>query len=71
MSKSNWYKESRDEAMKVFTESSSLNGTPKIAVASPIYPTRSETHTYRKNDSEEVPRETVQLFKEKFEPGES
>ncbi len=63
MSKPNWYKENRDEAMNVFADSSDDS---KIAASSPIYPTSSETHPYRKNNGTAVEPGTVTLFKQKF-----
>ncbi|MES2961320.1 MAG: hypothetical protein V4694_02940 [Pseudomonadota bacterium] len=67
MSKPNWYKENRDEAMREFLEQSPTHGaTPNIAVASPIFPTSSEKHIYRKKNGTVVAPASVISFQTKF-----
>jgi hypothetical protein len=66
MSKQNWYKANRAEATKAFREESSASSTPKIAAASPIYPTKSETYLYQKNNNQIVDPKVVELFKNNF-----
>jgi len=65
MSRPSWYKQTREEAYKVLCEEFSYRA-PKIAAASPIYPTISEKNSYYKNNGEAVDTKTVELFKKKF-----
>jgi hypothetical protein len=66
MSEQNWYKANRAEATKAFSEGSSASNNPKIAAASPIYPTKSETYLYRKSNNEIVDQKVVESFKNNF-----